>query len=64
LPGPGNSASPADSDFVTWEVPAAWVTFRPVPWRSEVMAKALLWIVAIIFLIGLLVVFGVLDFIF
>jgi hypothetical protein len=28
------------------------------------MAKALLWIVAIIFLIGLLVVFGVLDFIF
>jgi len=28
------------------------------------MAKALMWIVGIIFLIGLLVVFGVLDFIF
>jgi len=28
------------------------------------MATALLWIVGIIFLIGLLVVFGVLDFIF
>lgn len=39
-------------------------TFPARARRSERMAKALLWIVAIIFLIGLLVVFGVLDFIF
>jgi hypothetical protein len=40
------------------------IQFLPVFRRSELMAKALLWIVAVIFLIGLLVVFGVLDFIF
>jgi hypothetical protein len=36
---------------------------RP-PGLEKVMAKALLWIVVVIFLIGLLVVFGIFDLIF
>jgi hypothetical protein len=32
--------------------------------RRQIMAKALMWIVIVIFLIGLLVVFGIFDLIF
>jgi hypothetical protein len=37
---------------------------RPKQHGSPEMLKAALWIVVVIFIIGLLVVFGVLDFIF
>jgi hypothetical protein len=47
-------------------------TYRACSWgydhwlttEKEVIVKIILWIIGVIFLIGLLVVFGVLDFIF